>query len=68
MIINKFHYKREEAQNPYCGFTSFQHFRGEKLYEDIVVLPENKFTETERVECYPVSPDAGNRQQGRLLS
>ncbi|MBR5518495.1 MAG: DUF4832 domain-containing protein [Clostridia bacterium] len=58
MIINNFNYKREEAQNPYTGFTSFQHFRGEKLYEDIVVLPENKFTETERVECYPVSPDA----------
>ena len=58
MIINNFNYKREEAQNPYTGFTSFQHFRGEKIYEDIVVLPENKFTETERVECYPVSPDA----------
>lgn len=37
---------------------SFQHFRGEKLYSDIVVKPENKYTETERVECYPVSPDA----------
>ncbi len=58
MITNSFNYKKEDGQNPYTGFTSFQHFNGEKLYEDIIVLPENKFTETERVECYPVSPDA----------
>lgn len=58
MIINSFNYKKEDGQNPYTGFTSFQHFNGEKLYEDIVVLPENNHTETERVECYPVSPDA----------
>ena len=51
-------YKMEEKQNPYTGFTSFQHFNGEKLYSDIVVKPENKYTETERVECYPTSPDA----------
>ena len=48
----------EEGQNPYIGFMSFQHFRGEKLYSDIVVKPENKLTETERVECYPISADA----------
>lgn len=53
-----FSYKREPAQNPRCGIMSFQHFRGEELYSDIVVLPENNMTETERVECYPVSPDA----------
>lgn len=58
MITNNFNYKKEEGQNPYTGFTSFQHFNGEKLYADIVVRPENKFTETERVECYPVSADA----------
>ena len=54
----EFEYRVEEGQNPYIGFMSFQHFRGEKLYSDIVVFPENKLTETERVECYPVSADA----------
>lgn len=37
---------------------SFQHFRGEKMYSDIVVREEANRTETERVECYPTSPDA----------
>ena len=50
------------VSNPYIGFTSFQRFRGEPLYSDIVVRPENHGTETERVECYPVSADA--EQQG----
>ena len=58
MKTNHFNYRVEEGQNPYIGFMSFQHFRGEKLYSDIVVKPENKLTETERVECYPVSSDA----------
>lgn len=53
-----FGYAPEEGQNPYIGFTSFQHFRGERLYSDIVVREENRRTETERVECYPISPDA----------
>lgn len=63
---NRFDYRVEEGQNPYIGFLSFQHFRGEKLYSDIVVKPENRFTETERVECYPVSADAeeNGRAQG----
>ena len=56
--VYTYHYRAEEAQNPFCGFMSFQHFRGEKLYSDIVVRPEAKGTETERVECYPVSSDA----------
>ena len=56
--IRRFGYKAEEGQNPYIGFTSFQHFRGEKMYSDIVVRPEANRTETERVECYPISPDA----------
>lgn len=47
-------YKREKKQNPYIGFTSFQHFRNGPLYSDLVVLPENNMTETEHVECYPV--------------
>lgn len=54
--INRFGYKREEKQNPYIGFMSFQHFRGEALYSDMVVLPERNYTETEHYECYPI-PD-----------
>ncbi len=61
-----FGYKREEGQNPYTGFMSFQHFRGEKLYSDIVVLPENNYCETEAVECYPVPDDVpeNGREEG----
>ena len=51
-----FGYKRESRQNPYIGFTSFQHFRNDELYSDLIVKPENNMTETEHVECYPV-PD-----------
>lgn len=51
-----YHYKREAGQNPYIGFTSFQHFRKDELYSDLIVKPENNMTETEHVECYPV-PD-----------
>ncbi|MCQ2433161.1 MAG: DUF4832 domain-containing protein [Clostridia bacterium] len=49
-----FSYRREEGQNPNTGFMSFQHFRGEALYSDCVVKPENKLTETEHYECYPI--------------
>lgn len=56
-----FAYKREEGQNPYTGIMSFQHFRGELMYSDIVVRPEANFCETERVECYPPAPDAEER-------
>lgn len=61
-----FDYKREKKQNPYIGFTSFQHFRRDPLYSDLVVKPENNLTETEHVECYPV-PDyveENGREQG----
>ncbi len=51
-----FSYKKESKQNPYIGFTSFQHFRNDKLYSDLIVRPENNMTETEHVECYPI-PD-----------
>ena len=61
--INKFHYQAEEGPNPYTGVFSFQHFRGEKLYSDIIVKPENHMTETENVECYPVP--ASVLQNGR---
>ncbi len=57
-ITKTFGYKREDGQNPYTGFMSFQHFRGEELYSDIVVDPMGDRTETERVECYPISHDA----------
>ena len=64
--VNTFKYKVEEGQNPYIGFTSFQHFNGEKLYSDSIVRPENKFTETEPFECYPVPEDVeeNGMQQG----
>ncbi len=61
-----FSVQKEEAQNPYIGFCSFQHFRGEKLYSDIIVRPENNMLETEDVECYPVPewvPENG-REEG----
>ncbi len=52
----KFGYLKETKQNPYVGFTSFQHFGNDTLYSDLVVLPENNMTETENIECYPI-PD-----------
>ncbi len=61
-----FKYKKESKQNPYIGFTSFQHFRNDELYSDLIVKPENNMTETEHVECYPV-PDyveEKGREQG----
>ncbi len=63
MITNCFGYKREAAQNPYIGFNSFQHFKGEALYSDVVVRPENKMCETENFECYPIGEDVP--QNGR---
>lgn len=64
--VNKFGYKVEEGLNPYVGFMSFQHFNGEKLYSDSIVRPENKLTETEPFECYPVPDDVeeNGREQG----
>ncbi len=53
---NYYGMKSEEGQNPYTGFVSYQHFRNDRLYSDIVVRPENNMTETENVEGYPV-PD-----------
>ena len=52
----RYQYQREKKQNPYIGFTSFQHFRNDELYSDLIVKPENNMTETEHVECYPI-PD-----------
>ena len=54
--IKKFHYKKEKQQNPYIGFTSFQHFRNEALYSDCVVGHSGiAGCETENYECYPVT-------------
>ncbi len=53
---NYFGYKREARQNPFIGIMSFQHFRNDPLYSDMVVLPERNYTETEHYECYPI-PD-----------
>lgn len=53
-VVRTFAYKREEGQNPYIGFSSFQHFRNESLYSDAVVKPENNMTETENFEGYPI--------------
>lgn len=60
----KFEYKREEKQNPYIGFTSFQHFRGEKLYSDCITGRDGiAGCETESYECYPVTE--GVEEKGR---
>ena len=51
---NYFERLQETVANPYIGFTSYQKFRGDPLFPDIVVRPENNMTETEVSECYPV--------------
>ena len=63
MSIKNFNYKKEIKQNPYVGFTSFQHFADGELYSDLIVRPENNMTETEHVECYPIP--AYVKQEGR---
>ncbi len=66
MKITRFGYRRETKQNPYSGMMSFQHFRHDPLYSDLVVRPENNMTETEHVECYPVPAyvEEKGREQG----
>lgn len=54
----------KSVNNPYIGFTSYQRFRGDPLFSDIVVRPENSLTETERTECYPVSAEAELMKEG----
>ena len=53
----------EAVKNPYIGFTSYQRFRGDPLFSDIVVRPDNNLTETERTECYPVSAEAALKRE-----
>ncbi len=64
--IRKVHFSPLEkaVPNPYIGFTSYQRFRGEPLFADIVVRPEGNMTETERTECYPVSSEAALLKEG----
>ena len=60
----QFSYQAEKKQNPYIGFTSFNHFRNDPLYSDCIV--EDKplcGCETEPFECYPV-PE-GVEEKGR---
>lgn len=66
MQVRQFQQRVEEAQNPYTGIVSFQHFRGEALYSDVVVRPENGGTETEDFECYPIPEHAlqNGREEG----
>ncbi len=57
----QFTYKREEGQNPYIGFTSFNHFDGEPLFSDAIVNANKSMLITENFECYPV-PDGVERK------
>ena len=59
---NTFKYAPEIRQNPYTGFMSFQHFRGDPIYSDCIVKPENNMCETENYEPYPVP--AGVEEKG----
>lgn len=64
MSTRKFSYQKESKQNPYIGFTSFNHFRGEALYSDCIVGKQGLAgCETEPFECYPV-PE-GVEEKGR---
>lgn len=54
----QFEAKNEPVFNPYIGFTSYQRFRPDPLFADVIVRPENNKTETEETECYPVSEKA----------
>ena len=60
----RFSAMEKAVNNPYIGFTSYQRFRGDPLFSDIVVRPENNMTETERTECYPVHAEAKLMREG----
>ncbi|MBE7084278.1 MAG: DUF4832 domain-containing protein [Clostridiales bacterium] len=57
--------KKGVIYNPYIGFTSFQHFRGEALYSDCITNRSSGVAscETENYECYPVP--VGVEEKGR---
>ncbi len=60
---NYFNYQKEPKQNHFIGFMSFQHYKDEALYSDVVICPENNMCETQDYECYPI-PN-GVAQNGR---
>lgn len=63
-MIKNFEEVKGVVYNPYIGFTSFQHFRGEKLYSDCITGRAGiASTETENYECYPIP--AGVEENGR---
>ncbi len=63
-MIKSFNEKKGVVYNPYIGFTSFQHFRGEKLYSDCITGRDGVAgCETESYECYPVTE--GVEEKGR---
>ena len=60
----KFQATDELLYNPYVGFTSFQHFRGEALYSDRISGKSGSAgCETEDYECYPIP--SGVPENGR---
>lgn len=66
-MIKKFKEKQGIVYNPYIGFTSFQHFRGERLYSDCITGRNGVAScETENYECYPVpnGVEENGRAQG----
>lgn len=63
-MVKQFKEKQGVIYNPYIGFTSFQHFRGEALYSDCITGRNGIAScETENYECYPVP--AGVEEKGR---
>lgn len=59
--------KQGVIYNPYIGFTSFNHFRGERLYSDCIVGKQDLAgCETENYEFYPVPEgiEENGREQG----
>lgn len=60
---NYFAYKKEPHQNHFTGFMSFQHYKNDPMYSDVIVRPENNMCETQDLECFPI-PD-GVLQNGR---
>lgn len=63
-MIRRYREFKGVMANPYIGFTSFNHFRNEKLYSDCITGSGNIAScETENFECYPVPK--GVEEKGR---
>ncbi len=63
MATFKFNYKKEIKQNPFIGFTSFNHFNGQPLFSDKIADAKGSMLETTDYESYPVP--AGVEENGR---